>query len=71
MSVSHVSAVSAIVSWQIYVHSPMDEPPTYCTLFNHMVKAGGSSIKDRLFEEASVDGVRNPGARAGGSSLPR
>lgn len=46
---------------QIYMHSPEGEPPTYCSLFNHMVKAGGSSVKDRLLGAAKVDGVRASG----------
>lgn len=46
---------------QIYAHSPEGEPPTYCSLFNHMVKAGGSTIKDSLLAAASMEGVSPPG----------
>lgn len=45
----------------MYVHSPQGEPPTYYSLFNHMVKAGGSSIKDRLLHAVKTDGVHPPG----------
>lgn len=50
---------------QLYARSNPGEPPEYCTLFNHMVKSGGSTIKDKLEEGASLDNVAHPGARCG------
>lgn len=46
---------------QIYARSEPGEPPEYCTLFNHMVKSGGSTIKSKLFDASSADGVSLPG----------
>lgn len=46
---------------QIYARSNPGEPPEYCTLFNHMVKSGGSTIKDKLEESALADSVEPPG----------
>eukprot|EP00752_Nemacystus_decipiens_P003296 g3050.t1 len=44
----------------IYAHTNPGEPPEYCTLFNHMVKSGGSTIKDKLEESSMADGVEPP-----------
>ena len=45
---------------QIYARSNPGEPPEYCTLFNHMVKSGGSTIKDKLNIAATADQVDGP-----------
>eukprot|EP00903_Cladosiphon_okamuranus_P015030 g13906.t1 len=44
----------------VYARSNPGEPPEYCTLFNHMVKSGGSTIKDKLEEGAKQDNVSPP-----------
>lgn len=46
---------------KIYARSNPGEPPEYCTLFNHMVKSGGSTIKDKLSASAAADGVEDAG----------
>lgn len=47
---------------QLYARSNPGDPPEYCTLFNHMVKSGGSTIKDKLEIAAFEDMVDEPGA---------
>ncbi|CAN0219045.1 unnamed protein product [Scytosiphon promiscuus] len=49
----------AVGSDAIYARSNPGEPPEYCTLFNHMVKSGGSTIKDKLSASAAEDGVED------------
>eukprot|EP00903_Cladosiphon_okamuranus_P012283 g11519.t1 len=44
----------------LYARSTPGERPEYCTLFNHMVKSGGSTIKDKLEESSLADGVPPP-----------
>ncbi|CAM9239120.1 unnamed protein product [Ectocarpus sp. 4 AP-2014] len=44
----------------LYARSTPGEPPEYCTLFNHMVKSGGSTIKDKLESAAYEDMVDGP-----------
>lgn len=56
--------VGAVLRDQVYAHTPPGEPPEYCTLFNHMVKSGGSTIKDKLEASALADGVAPPGVCA-------
>lgn len=47
---------------QIYAGSPPDQPPEFCTVFNHMVKSGGTTIKTQLEDRSVVEGDAFPGA---------
>lgn len=50
---------------QIYARSEIGEsPPTYCTVFHHMVKSAGSTVKSILRRASVVDGVAKPGEQA-------
>lgn len=69
MCVSHKLIGSRVTGRQIYARSNNGEPPEYCTLFNHMVKSGGTSIKDQLITSALTDGVAEPGAVSKVSSV--
>lgn len=51
---------------QIYVTDAQEALPTFCTVYNHMVKAGGSSIKQQLMAASRISGGRKPGG-----DLPR
>ncbi|CAN0088367.1 unnamed protein product [Scytosiphon promiscuus] len=58
-------AVLLLLLWTVpgdtvYARSNPGEPPQYCTLFNHMVKSGGSSVKGHLDASAQADGVDAP-----------
>ncbi|CAM9616207.1 unnamed protein product [Ascophyllum nodosum] len=44
----------------IYMRSEPGEPPEYCTMFNHMVKSGGSTIKGKLFGSSRMEGLPIP-----------
>ncbi|CAM9969648.1 unnamed protein product, partial [Hapterophycus canaliculatus] len=45
---------------QIFATSEPGQPPEYCTVFHHMVKSAGSTIKS-LLQKASVrEGVAKP-----------
>ena len=46
---------------QIFAPFPPDEPPTYCTVYHHLVKSGGTSIKDQLRRESVVNKLPRPG----------
>ncbi|CAN0146142.1 unnamed protein product [Ascophyllum nodosum] len=41
--------------------SPPEGPPAYCTVFNHMVKSGGTTVKDQLFQSSGHEHQRRPG----------
>ncbi|CAN0193658.1 unnamed protein product [Ascophyllum nodosum] len=45
----------------IFAPFPPDEPPTYCTVYHHLVKSGGTSIKDQLRRESVVNKLPRPG----------
>eukprot|EP00903_Cladosiphon_okamuranus_P012839 g11997.t2 len=55
------SASLAPVSLAIYAPSPSDQRPEFCTVFNHMVKSGGTSIKTQLEQSSQVEGDAFPG----------
>ena len=53
------------LSEQMYARSEIEEvPPTYCTVFHHMVKSAGSTIKSILRRASVVDGVAKPGEQS-------
>lgn len=35
----------------------------YCTVFNHMSKSGGTSVKEHLFKSHRIERQSRPGAR--------
>lgn len=45
---------------QRYVASEEGTQPKYCTVYTHMVKAGGSSLKQKLLIAAREDGGPPP-----------
>ncbi|CAN0193851.1 unnamed protein product [Ascophyllum nodosum] len=46
----------------IYVPSRNNtSKPAYCTVYNHLVKSGGTSIKEQLIEGSRVEGSQPPG----------
>lgn len=45
----------------VYAPSPKGEPAAYCTVFNHLVKSGGTSIKHQLWMGSVEDGSWEPG----------
>lgn len=45
--------------WQIYVADNAD-PPAFCTVFGHIMKSGGSTIKWAL-DSAQPEHERQPG----------
>lgn len=50
---------------QIYTRASMDtDPPTYCTMFHHMVKNGGTAIRDQLVMASESQGRDTPGMSA-------
>ncbi|CAN0135821.1 unnamed protein product [Scytosiphon promiscuus] len=38
-----------------------DQPPAYCTVYTHLVKSGGTSLKDQLQRESVRQGMPKPG----------
>lgn len=47
---------------QIFGTSPPDSPePAYCTVYNHLVKSGGTSIKEQLVASSMRENSRSPG----------
>lgn len=48
---------------QIYAPSPPDQRPEFCTVFNHMVKSGGTTIKTQLEQSSEAEGDAFPGER--------
>lgn len=50
-------------AWQVYSSSTPGQPPEYCTVFHHMVKAAGSTVKRMLRRAAALEGLPKPGAR--------
>ena len=46
---------------QIYERIDPEEPPNYCTVFHHMVKSAGSTMKSILNGAAIDDDVPMPG----------
>lgn len=50
---------------QIYARSdPGDPSPSYCTVFHHMVKSAGSTIKRSMTVASAADGGSAPGGPA-------
>eukprot|EP00752_Nemacystus_decipiens_P011552 g10258.t1 len=47
----------------IYARTEPGDPPTYCTVFHHMVKSAGSTMKNVLGDAALEDGVPAPGPK--------
>ncbi|CBN74365.1 expressed unknown protein [Ectocarpus siliculosus] len=46
----------------IYTRASMDtDPPTYCTMFHHMVKNGGTAVRDQLILASEIQGRDVPG----------
>lgn len=45
----------------MYSSSPDGQPPKFCTVFNHLVKSGGTSIKQQLFQSSEAEGDAVPG----------
>ncbi|CAN0296788.1 unnamed protein product [Ectocarpus sp. 6 AP-2014] len=45
----------------LYARSDPGQPPEYCTVFHHMVKSAGSTIKDNLYMSSRIAGVPRPG----------
>ncbi|CAM9257144.1 unnamed protein product [Ectocarpus sp. 12 AP-2014] len=46
----------------IYTRASMDtDPPTYCTMFHHMVKNGGTAVRDQLILASESQGRDTPG----------
>lgn len=67
MQKNNIIVVSTVHSEQLYAPSPPDQGPQYCTVFNHMVKSGGTTIKTQLEQSSEVEGDAFPGAcRPGG-----
>lgn len=49
-------------AWQIYAYPSLDtDPPSYCTLFHHMVKSGGTSIRNQLVLASEAQERQTPG----------
>lgn len=48
---------------QIYARTEPGDPPNYCTVFHHIVKSAGSTVKSIVTNGAYEDGVPKPGIR--------
>lgn len=46
---------------QIYAYSERGEKPAFCTVFNHLVKSGGTTVKDQLIRAAKDENQDFPG----------
>ncbi len=55
-------AAGSPASWQIYAPFDSDQPPPYCTVYTHLVKSGGTSLKDQLQRQSVKGGMPKPGA---------
>ncbi|CBJ30932.1 expressed unknown protein [Ectocarpus siliculosus] len=51
---------------QLYARSEADQPPEYCTVFHHMVKSAGSTVKSTLRSASRREGVPLPASRCYG-----
>lgn len=49
---------------QIYAPNKKGEPPQFCTVFNHMVKSGGTSIKQQMIQSSEREADAEPGKRS-------
>lgn len=58
--VARVFSLVASDIGQIYVTDAQEALPTFCTVYTHMVKAGGSSIKQQLLIASHKSGGRKP-----------
>lgn len=47
---------------QIFAPFDPDQPPAYCTVYTHLVKSGGTSLKDQLQRQSVKGGMPKPGA---------
>ncbi|CAM9504714.1 unnamed protein product [Laminaria digitata] len=47
-------------SFAYFADSPRDEPPRYCTVFNHFVKSGGTSVSLQLAQGSRIAQTRHP-----------
>lgn len=58
---------------RLQIFAPFDPelPPSYCTVFTHLVKSGGSSIKGQLREESRKLGLPKPGKCSWSGFFPR
>eukprot|EP00904_Undaria_pinnatifida_P005233 jgi/Undpi1/183/HiC_scaffold_1.g00180.m1 len=56
-------AWAALVSACAGIFAPFnpEEPPEYCTAYHHLVKSGGTSLKDQLQRESVRHGLPKPG----------
>ncbi|CAB1101561.1 unnamed protein product [Ectocarpus sp. CCAP 1310/34] len=45
---------------QLYARSEPGEPPEYCTVFHHMVKSAGSTVKSLLHSATRKEGLPRP-----------
>lgn len=47
----------------LQIFSPFDPelPPSYCTVYTHLVKSGGTSLKNQLQRQSVAHGMPKPG----------
>lgn len=50
-------------AFQIFAPFDPDQPPAYCTVYTHLVKSGGTSLKDQLQRQSVKGGMPKPGRR--------
>ncbi|CAM9311253.1 unnamed protein product, partial [Ectocarpus sp. 13 AM-2016] len=65
MMILNVVRLVSTFSWLVgsgafYARSEPGQPPEYCTVFHHMVKSAGSTIKDNLYMSSRIAGVSRP-----------
>lgn len=48
---------------RLQIFAPFDPelPPSYCTVYTHLVKSGGTTVKDQLQRESVKQGMPKPG----------
>lgn len=54
----------------MYAAQKPGEPPQFCTVFNHMVKSGGTSIKEQMVQSSQREGDAEPGKRGVNQLVP-
>ncbi|CAM9277773.1 unnamed protein product, partial [Ectocarpus sp. 12 AP-2014] len=71
-TILHIVRVASILSMlivgsdTIYARSEPGQPPEYCTVFHHMVKSAGSTIKHKLYMSSRISGAPKPGSCVSG-----
>ncbi|CAB1104436.1 unnamed protein product [Ectocarpus sp. CCAP 1310/34] len=57
-----VFSLLVVGSDTLYARSEPGEPPEYCTVFHHMVKSAGSTVKSLLHSGTRKEGLPRPGS---------